>query len=485
MRPSFNLRYLSLLLLSAMFLSACGSMPRETETLRRLTILHTSDEHGWMESYKGSGGAAGLQRLWLRNEDYTPDGAFLVISGGDMWTGPAISTTLAGKSMVDVMNALGYRSATLGNHDFDFGQQAIRERREEAGFPFLGANIRLRSSGALPDYVEAYALIEVNGIRVGILGVTTIETPVDTRPTNVADLEFRPYAEALEAYVPEMRAAGADLIIVAGHICGSESEALAPLASAMGIPLIFGGHCHQQSTRTVDGVTLIESGYFLRGYTRVDLMVDTALDRVVELEAAYKPNEDGARDPAMGSRIGAWKDQLPADLLEPLGYAGVEIDRGSPEMQRLLLESWLDADPLAEVALASPRYIQQDLLPGEISRATVIGILPTENVLVRVELTGEQLLEVLKARRPLVAGLSETPEGYVLSSGAPLDPGATYSVLLPDTLYLGGNYYDVARYDPTPTSTGIDWRDPMLATLRELQSSRDHPLEAVLGQGGS
>jgi 5'-nucleotidase/UDP-sugar diphosphatase len=481
---SDSLRLCIQLMLGAMLLAACGSTPRETETLRRLTILHTSDEHGWMESYKGTGGAAGLQRLWLRNEGYRPDGPFLLISGGDMWTGPAISTTLAGESMVDVMNALGYRSATLGNHDFDFGQQAIRERRAEAGFPFLGANIRLRSSGALPDYVEPYALIEVNGIRVGVLGVTTVETPVDTRPTNVADLEFRPYAEALETYVPEMRAAGADLIIVAGHICGSEAEALAPLALTLGIPLIAGGHCHQQTMQTVHGVTLIESGYFLRGYTRVDLMVDTALDRVVELHAEYKPNQGGARDADMASRINTWIERLPADMLEPIGYADGEIDRQSPEMRRLLLDAWLEADPLADVALASARYVQQDLLAGEVSQATVIGILPTENVLVRVELTGEQLLEVLNSRRPLVAGLNETPEGYTLPSGAPLDSQATYRILLPDTLYLGGNYYDVARYDPSPTSTGIDWRDPMLAKLRSLQTTRDHPLEAALGQGG-
>jgi 5'-nucleotidase / UDP-sugar diphosphatase len=477
-------RLSALLLLGAALLGACGSTPRETATLRRLTILHTSDEHGWMESYKGSGGAAGLQRRWLRSEGYTSDGAFLVISSGDMWTGPAVSTSLEGESMVDVMNALGYRTATLGNHDFDFGQQAIRERRAEAGFPFLGANIRLRRTGALPDYVEPYALIDVNGIRVGVLGVTTAETPVDTRPTNVADLEFRPYAEALETYVPEMRAAGADLILVAGHICGSEAEALAPLASTLGIPLIAGGHCHQQFTRSVDGVALIESGYFLQGYTRVDLWVDTVSDRAVELETEYKTNLAGSQDAAMASRINTWVGQLPAEMLEPLGYAAGEIGRQSPEMRRLLLESWLEADPLADVALASARYVQQDLIAGDVSQATVIGILPTENVLVRVELTGEQLLEVLNSRRPLVAGLNETADGYTLPSGAPLDHQATYQVLLPDTLYLGGNYYDVARYDPTPTSTGIDWRDPMLDTLRSLQTTRDWPLEAALGEAG-
>jgi 5'-nucleotidase/UDP-sugar diphosphatase len=480
---STRLRPFALVILSSLLLAACGGLPRQTETLRRLTILHTNDEHGWMESYKGSGGADGLQRLWERREGYTPDGPFLIVSSGDMWTGPAISTTLAGESMVDVMNALGYRSATLGNHDFDFGQDTIRQRLREAVFPFLGANIRLRSSGALPDYVEPYTLLEINGIRVGVLGVTTVETPVDTRPTNVDDLEFRPYAEALETYVPEMRAAGADLIIVAGHICGSEAEALAETASGLGIPLIAGGHCHEQIVGSVGGVTLIESGSFLQGYTRVDLLVDTAQDRVVEMHAEYKPNKRGAGDPEMAARIDSWARQLPAGMLDPIGYAGENIDRQSPEMRRLLLEAWLEADPQADVALASARYVQQDLLPGEVTQATLIGILPTENQLVRIELTGEQLLATLESRRPLVAGMSETPDGWRLSNGKPIDPQATYRVLLPDTLYLGGNYYDVARFDPSPTSTGIDWREPTLALLRALGTSRSNPLETALGLG--
>ena len=473
-------RLLALLVLGSLFLASCAAAPRETETLRRLTILHTNDEHGWMESYKGSGGADGLQRRWVRDEGWTPDGPFLVISSGDMWTGPAISTTLAGESMVDVMNSLGYRSATLGNHDFDFGQEAIRQRRQEATFPFLGANIRRRSNGALPDFVDPYTLIDVNGIRVGVLGVTTIETTVDTRPTNVADLEFRPYKEALETYVPEMRAAGADLILVAGHICGSEMEALAESAATLGVSLIAGGHCHEEINETIAGVRLIESGSFLQGYTRVDLLVDTAQDRVVDLQAEYKPNRRGAGDPDMAARIASWALKLPPGMLEPLGYVGENIDRQSPEMRRLLVQAWLVADPLSDIALASARYVQQDLLPGVVSEATIIGMLPTENMLVRIELTGEQLRQVLEANRPLAAGVTETPDGYRLADGSLLDAQATYEVLLPDTLYLGGNYYDVARFDSSPTATGIDWRAPTVALLRALGTDRSRPLDQVL-----
>ena len=67
-----------------------------------------------------------------------------------------------------------------------------------------------------------------------------------------------------------------------------------------------------------------------------------------------------------------------------------------------------------------------------------------------------------------------------MADGKPLDPAATYTVLLPDTLYLGGNYYRVADFNSSPTSTGIDWRAPTLDLLRSLESDRKNPLDELL-----
>jgi len=107
-----------------------------------ITLLYTNDEHGWMEAFEDYGGAAGMAYLWNNNENYTEDGNFLILSGGDMWTGPALSTCFEGESMTSVMNAMNYDAAAVGNHEFDFGIGGIAERAEQAHFPFLAANIR-------------------------------------------------------------------------------------------------------------------------------------------------------------------------------------------------------------------------------------------------------------------------------------------------------------------------------------------------------
>jgi 2',3'-cyclic-nucleotide 2'-phosphodiesterase (5'-nucleotidase family) len=109
---------------------------------KRLTILYTNDEHGWLAAQKnldGSsvGGAAEMLGRWREQEGYTPDGPFLVLSGGDMWTGPAISSWFNGDSAAEVMDLMGYQAAAAGNHEFDFGLDVLRRPAKNAGFPFL------------------------------------------------------------------------------------------------------------------------------------------------------------------------------------------------------------------------------------------------------------------------------------------------------------------------------------------------------------
>jgi 2',3'-cyclic-nucleotide 2'-phosphodiesterase (5'-nucleotidase family) len=97
-------------------------------------VLYTNDEHGWMEGMGEDNGAANLMQLWRDREGYEPTAEhFILLSGGDNWTGPAISTWNQGESMVELMNTMGYEASAVGNHEFDFGLDAIRQRSAEAG----------------------------------------------------------------------------------------------------------------------------------------------------------------------------------------------------------------------------------------------------------------------------------------------------------------------------------------------------------------
>jgi 2',3'-cyclic-nucleotide 2'-phosphodiesterase (5'-nucleotidase family) len=148
-------------------------------------------------------------------------------------------------------------------------------------------------------------------------------------------------------------------------------------------------------------------------------------------------------------------------------------------MAVLLTRPWLAAYPAAQVALAAPRYVQS-LPPGEISRASILGMLPTNNVLVDMTLSGAQIIEIIEARQPLVGNLIAGQNGYHFADGIPLDPALAYHVLIPNALYEGGNYYTVKSLDPNASYTGLEWRRPIEDWIAGLKTSKTHPLGEYL-----
>jgi len=485
--PTMRRRLLPwLLTVSVVLLAGCRLLPgptfwvRQTDTVRRLVVLYTNDEHGWMEPSAETGGAGGILNRWRRSQGLTEDGPFLILSGGDMWTGPAISTVLEGESMTDVMNRMGYDAAAIGNHDFDFSPEVLRERARQADFPFLSANLRDRSTGQIPDFAQAYVIREINGIRVAIIGLTTVETSVDTRPFYVQGFRFLPYADVLTELIPRVQEQDPDVILIIGHVCNNELHQIADVAAKFDIPLMAGGHCHEQHNEQVDGVTLIESGYFLRGYAAAELYVDVNKDEVVAMDTRILPNDPGPSVDEIDGRIDYWRSQTPAELWIPIGYTQAEISRQSPVMDRLLTDAWLQADPAADAVIASRRYVQQSIAAGNITEASIVGVLPVDNVLMRIELTGQQLVDTIQQRDPVVGGLVRDGEDWVFKDGRRLDPDQGYQVLIPDVIYYGANYYHVQAMDPDPLDTGIEWRQPVIDYLRSLETSAANPLDAVL-----
>lgn len=472
------------LLGAASLLAACsparpGMESLENDNLRRLLILYTNDEHGWLEQGRDFGGADSLMHQWQHQEKINDHAdQVLILSGGDLYTGPALSTWFKGESAIDIMNAMGYQAAAIGNHDFDYGLENLQRRAEQAKFPLLSANIRRKSTGARPSFARPYWVKSVNGVNLGLTGLTTRETPVDTKPAVVADLEFLPYEQALAEVVPQVRQAGADLVFVLGHLCTNEIRTLAPLARQLDIPILFGGHCHEITNEVVDGITLVQAGNFLRGYTKIELLFELPAKKVTRLETSYHENMPGKVDRELAERILSWRAQAPSFLWEQIGYARQKISRTSAEMGRLLGQAWLSAVEGAQVALAESRYIQS-LPAGEITPASIISMLATDDVLVNVALSGAQIIEFFEAFRPLVGGLVEK-DGFRFENGQPLQLEAVYQVLAPDDIYEGCQGYPLKQMALSASNTGLGWREPVIDWISALRTSPLKPLEKYL-----
>jgi 2',3'-cyclic-nucleotide 2'-phosphodiesterase (5'-nucleotidase family) len=465
-----------------------------TDTIRTITIFHTSDEHGYLEPISDRsntyGGTANLLAA-LRQRGYDPDGDdALLLSSGDMWTGPAISSWFQGASAVQVANKMGYDAAAIGNHDFDFGQGPLRANEDAAEFPFLTANVTLADTGEPPDFAQPYAIREVSGVQVAIVGLTTLETPSIVMPAAVEGLAFGDYADALRRVVPKARAEGAELVIVLAHVCPGALRALTAVAAELSIPLLAGGHCHSLENTEQDGVRVIGSGEHWHAFTQVDIAFDTTTGQVVSTEAELVSVEyataDGnpvTPDAGVEAIVAEWEAQIDEALGEVIGYTETGIEVGWP-MYSMLVDAWLWYYPEADLAINNLGGYREAIPPGEITRADIVATWPFENVLVDVELTGKQVADNLLCCGGAVAGLTYHRAGAniiaELDDGSDLDPDATYHVLVNNFVYAGGDDYLFSVHNPDGYDTGIPWRDPVIEWIIAQETSPERPLETLL-----
>jgi 2',3'-cyclic-nucleotide 2'-phosphodiesterase (5'-nucleotidase family) len=245
--------------------------------------------------------------------------------------------------MAEIMNAMGYAAAAVGNHEFDFGLNALRARAAESDFPFLSANIRMKSDGTTPEDwgIRPYTIITVNDIQVGIIGLTTTRTPTTTNPVNVTEFDFIEYETALREVVPMVKEAGAEMIVVPAHICQGEMEILAQDVADLGIHLLGGGHCNELFANELNDIVLLEGGTALASYAYATFQFDTASDTIVSVNYGVRNNSGGTADPTVESIILRWQDEADVELNRTIGYSEQGLARRSQGMQSLITESWL------------------------------------------------------------------------------------------------------------------------------------------------
>src|SRR5579859_4861393 len=170
---------------------------------RRLTIVGINDTHGallaapapkWLQSATGDEiGGGDWFAGWMaavRADAARKGSQVLILDGGDEFQGTLISNQFRGKSVTDLYNEVGVAASALGNHEWDFGLPVLQERMAQARFPMLSANIFLAGTKERPAWARPSALLELaGGLKVGIIGLSTIETPTTTNPVNLEGLE--------------------------------------------------------------------------------------------------------------------------------------------------------------------------------------------------------------------------------------------------------------------------------------------------------
>ena len=448
------------------------------EDIGSITVLYTNDEHGWMEGMNENQGAANLYQLWQDQEGYSEAGAFLVLSGGDNWTGPAISTWVNGESMVEVMNAMHYDASAIGNHEFDFGLDALQARTSEANFPYLSANTRWQNDGRVPQNlgILPYTITEVDGISIGIIGLTTLDTPYTTNPVNVSELAFINYETAVRETMPAIT--DTDLQFIIAHVCMQEMESLLLSIRDLGIDMAGGGHCNELVAKKVSDTILLGGGFHFTSYARVSFTVDRDTSEIISTDFATTRNRDAQASHVIADIVAKWSSESAEILQEVLGWNPSRLPQGIV-LDQVIIDSWLEAYPDADVAVTNRGGIRTALPEGEVTVSDVVNILPFDNTIIAARVSGRVIAQALEdGGRPVVAGIRKREGRWEFTkNGEQLLNNQEYTLLLNSFMYAGGdNFSAIAEADPNAFDTGVNYRQPFVDWLRQTESSAEKPI---------
>jgi 5'-nucleotidase/UDP-sugar diphosphatase len=455
-----------------------------------LKILYVNDFHGFAEPYKSAanepplGGIAYLAGAVDRAREKTPS---LLLAAGDMIQGNAWANFFRGKSAIAVMNAMKFDAMVVGNHEFDFGPKVLTARLAQARFPILGANVK--GFAALKPYV----IKNIKGVRIAIIGVVTQDTPVATHPRNVAGLTFSAPECVVKKYISQLKGQ-ADIIIVLSH-CGFQADRELA-AKVPGINVIVGGHSHTKllQPELVGQTIIVQAWEHAKALGILNLTVKDG--KIAGFDGALEEISPatGAPNCQVQDIVARYERQADSRLQQIIGVTEVDLDGKNVRTGETNLGDYV-ADVMrqtagAEVALINGGTIRTGIAQGKITVKDIYAMLPFDNYLVAISLTGTQLKQALEhgvsrpgepyGGFPQVSGLTYTysrsaPAGSrvkeVTVGGRPLDPQKEYVVATNDYLVAGGDGYtsfgealksagDYTNLGGALTSSKLAYNDP-------------------------
>ncbi len=440
-----------------------------------ISILHTTDLHGHIlptTDYEGRRDLGGLARCatqirrWRRENPHS-----LLLDVGDVYQGTQFALSDEGRSMIDLFNLLRYDAWIVGNHEFDWGLEPFLRAVGLSRMPVLAANTQLggKPAGQFHEEDHPFAKIrpfllkEIAGIKIAIVGLTTPGMPFWFLPRFLDGMEFQHPVAATRRAMCEARAAGADAIVLAGHMglkerTGGDDFAnflMALSAEFPEVPVLIAGHTHQNiPSRLTNGALLTQADHFGIHLGRVDLLFDRTSRKLLRRQARTELMDDRVPlDPVILSRTQPRLDRAAEVLAEPVGELTETLSvRGGPgepsEVERLIAAAVTESLAGRGLQLAGVFHGLFDdryaLKKGPKTIGDLWQILPYENYLVTAALTPLELKVIMEevfqsGDRRSLAGFALTVAGegrqrrltsLAMADGRPLDPARRYRIAL-------------------------------------------------------
>ncbi|MGO4851204.1 bifunctional metallophosphatase/5'-nucleotidase [Phaeovulum sp. W22_SRMD_FR3] len=460
-----------------------------------LTILHTNDFHSRFEpisKYDGPcsaedaaaddcfGGSARL--VTAVTEARARDENAILVDGGDQFQGSLFYTYYKGKMAAEFMNKLGYDAMTVGNHEFDDGPEVLAGFMEAVSFPVLMSNADVSGEKALAGKLMKSTIIEKNGEKLGLIGLTPQDTDELSSPGK--NIVFTDPVDAVQAEVDKLTAEGVTKIIVLSHSGYAVDKKVA--AGTTGVDVIVGGHTNTYLSNTdekaegpyptmVNGTAIVSAYAYGKFLGELKVVFD---DAGVVKEASGEPlimNGEVVQDQPTVERIAELAKPLEEIRNKIVAESADQID-GSRDLCRsaecpmgnLIADAMLDRVKAqgVQIAIQNGGGVRASIDGGQVTMGEVLTVLPFQNTLSTFQAKGSTVLAALEngvsqveeggGRFPQVAGIKfafdpTKPAGERISdvmvaegdAFVPLDPEKVYGLVSNNYVRTGGDGYKV------------------------------------------
>ena len=428
------------------------------------TLLLVNDIYA-MDAVEGRGGFPRLNAVV--KAERARGVPLLYAPAGDSFSPSLMSGFDRGAHIVELLNLAPPDLFVPGNHEFDFGPKVFAERRSEARFPFLAANLRGPEGERLPG-IEDARLVDLGGIRVGLVGIALQATPEKSQSGN---LRFGPEIETLAREADTLRRAGAQMIVGVAHTARPTDDAI---VRARLVDILLSGHDHDLLVHDDGQTVLVESSHDAHYVTAIDVFVtpkDPSKAGGVRWRAAFRiyDTAEVTPDPETSAVVRRLGGELSRELDVVIGTTDGALDsrigmvRAREASFGDLVADAVRAGTGAEIGLMNGGGIRGDrLYPAgtALTRRDILSELPFGNTTVLVAIDGATLGAALEngyrdlgrpsGRFLQISGIEVTlyptaPPGRRVASatvgGAALDPARTYRVAANNFMLDGGNDY--------------------------------------------
>ena len=484
-RCSWSLKA-KLALLTLLILTACDQTPAPTanSATKTVTLLFTNDFESaydpvtayWRNDMQRIGGIAQLATL-VDQQRATEPNPFL-LDAGDIFTG-TLAKLSKGELAFELMLSMGYDAMVIGNHEFEYGWQELAAQKSRAPFPVLGANLFYKDTNH--PYAQPYTVLERNGIRIGVIGILGQDAATALIPANIAGVDVRPPAPIVQHYIDQL-SDNVDITVLLTHMgmtapmqTNDEAspevyrgiEADLQLAGALnGLDVLLGGHADAGTPKAVvhpqTGTLIMQTfgqGQHL-GFLQLELSDPSNGKPTITAHSSklIPVNSDAlSPHPIVEAKLNRYRNQHP-EIYTVVGQTDTDLTRRyyqESDLGNLFADILRDATN-TPIGLMPSGALRKDIAAGPIRTVDLLDAFPFEDRMAVVELTGNQLLDVLEQGLSLqrgmlqVSGLNITYDPAATShqrlrsvhiQGEPIVLGNRYRVGTVEILAAGGDAF--------------------------------------------